>query len=143
MVGIFGNTLGGFSLRYEHYFSESFNVMGGIGGYGTTTGGDSLTNEGRFFFVLTIPIMANYLIRFGDHNVEIGAGMFLHFSPPDCTELPFGNKLTCSLLKGTGTLGYRYRPIEGGFNFGVAYTPIFDRGDFVNWFGIALGHGFR
>ncbi|MDB5032907.1 MAG: hypothetical protein JWQ98_148 [Chlorobi bacterium] len=66
-------------------------------------------NSDRFFLILMIPVMGNYLIRFGNYNVEIGAGILLHFSPPDCTELPFGNNLRCSLLKGTATLGYRYR----------------------------------
>ncbi len=46
----------------------------------------------------------------------------------------------------TFVLGYRYLPRDGGFNFGVGFTPMIGDGGFfpyfLPWGGISLGGGF-
>lgn len=64
---------------------------------------------------LTIaPLTLNYLAGSGSHRMELGGGII--FGLWDGSSLG---------ILGTGTLGYRYQPLQGGLMFRIGFTPVF------------------
>jgi hypothetical protein len=86
-----------------------------------------LSGENRF---TTIPLILNCNIGEESHRFEVGLGITGFIA--DSVRPVF-----------TGRLGYSYQPLEGGFNFKIAYTPFFSRLIFAPiWSGISIGWGF-
>ncbi|MCK4344070.1 MAG: hypothetical protein KAX05_02205 [Bacteroidales bacterium] len=81
-----------------------------------------------------IPIQLNLLIGGSSHHFEFGIGVLI--SIEDQNVLP------------TGTIGYRYQKLDGGFLFRIGITPIRILGfaiydpHVIPWAGLSLGYSF-
>jgi hypothetical protein len=110
-------------------FIGSISYEGALLKYLTLRTGAGLTPLG-----IIIPITLNGFIGEREHLCEIGAGITLTPTDPRCC-----GKLD---LIPAVRLGYRYQPLHGGFNFGIAFTPLILPYSFQPWGGISLGWGF-
>jgi len=124
-----------YSINYDRLFSENF---GGRIGF-------SYIPKLEFIFssvndITIIPITLNYLTR-SAHKLELGAGIaVIHISGGEL----FGFKADkgASGVVGTGTIGYRYQPQDGGFLFRIGFTPFFTPDGIKPFAGISLGTAF-
>lgn len=132
--------LGGNGLLYSVNYEKMFtNNLGARIGLGYISADNANKNIRTKVSVRSIPIMATYLLGDGNHKFETGLGATLiHAS----AKFKFNNKETKgkgNILLGTGTLGYRYMPNDGGVTFKAAFTPLYLSGNFVPWIGVGVG----
>lgn len=127
--------LGGNGLLYTLNYDYRHNADWG--------GRAGLMRAGGFGATLTvIPAMGNYLMELGSssHNLELGAGlMYLGVSLDAGEEEAFG--FSDNSVAGTGTVGYRYQPLDGGVVFRGGLTPYVGAGTGV-WLGLSVGYAF-
>jgi hypothetical protein len=111
-----------YSLNYEHFFSP-YNISAriGVGSIGVTSDPDAIANASISYFLFS-----------GEHHCELGLG----------AAYLFGDRVVPWLIG--LRLGYRFRPIQGGFNFAITFTPLSNGLDtqILPWAGISLGWGF-
>jgi len=136
-----------YSLNYERSIQSNISIRSGLSYFvlfGEAEHKSTGEKEEVFAEIVTSPIMLNYFIGKGNHKVEIGGGMVLFSLRGQSSEVSSnGIKFKVgvfSLL--TGTLGWRYQPRGGGLVFKVAFTPIFNFGDFLPFGGIGIGYAF-
>jgi hypothetical protein len=124
-----------FSANYDTRFSQTRDGLGGRIGLGfIETGGAS---------VVTVPVQLNYLLGKKDKYFEVGLGATYASFNSGSDFFSNGNKpLTASTVLGTMTFGYRYQPVDGGFNFRASFNPIFYSSNFVPYFGLSFGYTF-
>ena len=123
-----------YSLNYERFFSRNFSVRGGIMIFpasGTSEEGHTLD-----ITILIFPIMANYLINFGNHNIELGIGPNLFYASGN-TDV--AGDFSGFAVGATARIGYLYYPTDGGFNIRFAYTPILSE-VFTHSIGLGIGY---
>jgi hypothetical protein len=140
-VELAGNA-GIYSVNYERFILDSLAARIGFGyiSLSASSGGSSASAS-----ILFVPLMASYMgIGSADHKLELGAGpLFVNAS---AKASGIGSTAGASAsgfgVAGTATIGYRYVPHDGGFNFKAAFTPIFSSGGFLPWFGLGLGYVF-
>ena len=94
-----------------------------------------------------LPVQLTYLLFNQSHHLELGvAASFFLYELPDNPDPNYDSELyfSRSLVLPFGVIGYRYEHKYGGFQFRVAYTPMFDyeAGTIEHLFGISLGHAF-
>jgi hypothetical protein len=123
-----------FSANYDTRFSQQRDGLGARAGIGfIAAGGDS-------FF--SIPVQANYLLGKASKYFEIGAGA-TYASYTSSGFFSFTNtSTTAHKVFGTMTFGYRYQPIDGGFNFRASFNPFFDSSTFYPFVGFSFGYTF-
>lgn len=124
------------SLNYDTRFGNSRTGLGAAAGFGYLPGkGSSL---------LTIPVQLNYLWGSYQHYFELGAGAtFMKYKSGTIGNfIPFHDD-TNKRFAGTTTIGYRYQPIDGGFNFKASLNPVFDRDHFYPYAGVGFGYTIR
>jgi hypothetical protein len=124
-----------FSANYDTRFSQRRDGFGGRIGLGfIASNGSSL---------VSVPVQLNYLLGKNSKYFEIGVGAsYVSFSSGS-DFLSFNSTPTTShTVLGTMTFGYRYQPIDGGFNFRASFNPIFDSSNFVPFGGISVGYTF-
>lgn len=73
------------------------------------------------------PLMLNYLQGRGPHRAELGLGVLLGAGED---------------VYGTGTIGYRYQPRDGGLVLRAGITPLLDNGAVAPWAGLSIGISF-
>jgi hypothetical protein len=124
-----------FSANYDTRFSQHRDGLGGRIGLGfIETGGAS---------VVTVPVQLNYLLGKKDKYFEIGLGATYASFNSGSDFFSNGSKpLTASTVLGTMTFGYRYQPVDGGFNFRASFNPIFYSSNFVPFGGVSVGYTF-
>ncbi|OIQ63806.1 hypothetical protein GALL_546520 [mine drainage metagenome] len=124
-----------FSANYDTRFSQRRDGLGGRIGLGfIETGGAS---------VVTVPLELNYLLGKKDKYFEIGLGATYASFNSGSSFLSFDSTpVTSNTVLGTMTFGYRYQPVDGGFNFRASFNPIFDSSNFVPYFGLSFGYTF-
>ncbi len=127
-----------YSLNYDRMFSNSVSGRIGIMSVPVDEATLDVDEDDVKVDLTTLPIMINYL-KGGNHKLEIGGGVILVFVSADIKEV---GSVEGSGVLGTATLGYRYQPRAGGFNFRIGFTPIFDQGGFSPWAGLSLGYSF-
>ncbi len=125
-----------YSINYERFFHPNFSLRSGVMFFTGT--GESEDGQTARASLAIFPVMLNYLINFGNHHIEIGAGPELAYVSA-YSDL-FGKKAGFG-IGGTARIGYVYFPTSGGFNFRIAYTPIVSE-IFTHSFGIGVGYGF-
>jgi hypothetical protein len=129
-----------YSLNYERFLGEDRGVA------------PSLRIGVSVIPWLAVPFLANVYVGGLDHKLQIGVGATIVTPlPPDNAH---GNgPIICSCVIGlpTAVVGYRYVPHDGGFNFGLGFTPLFNVqalgpgssfGDFLPLVGASMGAGF-
>ncbi|MEM9824737.1 MAG: hypothetical protein AAF985_26860 [Bacteroidota bacterium] len=127
-VELFGNGLI-FSANYDMRFTQSNVGLGGRVGLGYVGGVNSS--------VLTIPVMANYLLGKDGKYFEVGGGLTFVSANVDF----IGDNDSASAVWGTLSFMYRYQPIDGGFMWKIGITPLIADGVFFPyWFGLGLGY---
>jgi hypothetical protein len=137
-----GGNAGLYSLNYDYKFADKWSVR--IGGTWqrmtiteNVTGNQSAVERGS---VIAFPLLLNHLAGRGNHRVEIGFGALGLYAN---SEIDGYFDVKGFAVQMTATLGYRYQPAQGGFNFRAGLTPFipFSRSTSL-WVGISFGYGF-
>lgn len=127
---VYAELLGNGLIMSFNYDVRLAGKMGGRLGVGYVGGNDAS--------VLTVPVMANYLLGKNGKYFEIGAGITYISGSTN-----FGEDITGSTTIGTFSLMYRSQPVDGGFMWKIGLTPILAEGFFVPyWAGVGLGYAF-
>lgn len=113
-----------YSVNYERFVAKEFSVRAGFSSF--TLGqsdGDNTT--------IVVPVMGTYFAGEGSNKLEIGVGIdfWAEREPHDSNNL---------MLLIT-SLGYRYQPVDGGFQFRVVATPLIAPAGALLWFGTSVG----
>lgn len=92
-----------------------------------------------------VPLTGSYLAGAGSHRLELGLGVELISTEIDASTseeefAAFDEEETT--LAGTGIVGYRFQPQDGGFRFSIGVTPVFGRFGVLPWAGLSLGYTF-
>ena len=130
-----------YSVNYERFFTDDIAARIGFGYISLTATSGS---ESASASLLLVPLMASYMgIGSADHKLELGAGpLFVHASAKASGIGSSASSGSGFGIGGTASFGYRYVPHDGGFNFKIAFKPIFGAGGFLPWGGIGLGYVF-
>lgn len=118
-----------YSLNYERLLNEQYACRIGFS-----------TLPPYYYF---LPLTASYFIGQNEHRFEMGGGGVLALLPKLQPSTPIIPAFFLVLR-----FGYRYQPLNGGFNFAVTFTPLWDVGYNLwsprvsPWGGISLGWGF-
>lgn len=124
-------------LNYDSRFSNRRDGIGGRVGIGyVSVDGNSL---------LTVPVMVNYLLGKEKHYFEVGLGAT--YASGKVNSFDFGNNESetekGSNIIGTSVFGYRYQPLDNGFQFRAGFSPVFGDGFFVPyWPYLSVGYTF-
>ena len=124
------------SLNYERHIAGNFHVRVGAGLYLADSG---VYPTDQHFLVPIIPVMLQYTIG-GPHHWEFGAGVMIqcvtagceYYSPPE----------SCTAVKATFLVGYRYEDEEGGLMYRAGLTPIVYESGLYYGAGMSVGWGF-
>ena len=119
-----------YSINYDRVLTDDFSARIGIGFYSLDDDtGDSASLSG-------IPITAHYLFGKGNSRLEIGAGLVIFTGKADISTIETKD----SAVLGTGVFAYRFQKPDGGVFFKAGFTPLFQGGTFVPWFGLSIGY---
>jgi hypothetical protein len=127
-----------FSANYDTRFAPKPD------GFGARLGLGYIYADNADF--ITVPVQINYLLGKRNSFLELGlGGTFLSFNNKN-TSSSFSfvnNAKHNAIVLGTSTIGYRYQPVKGGFNFRAGVNPLFDSSTFVLFAGLSFGYCFR
>lgn len=133
-----------YSINYDRLFSHNFAGRVGWMYFSGDATSDDPSDPKVTVTMNLVPITGSYLGGPGNHRLEVGGGPVLAFLSADVEDGVQG--ISASGLATIVTiLGYRYQPMDGGFNFRIAFTPhIVINGDtpFLPWGGLSLGYTF-
>lgn len=137
-----GGNAGLYSVNYERVLPSNVALRAGLSYMSlSATSGSAEANVSS----LGIPVTFSYLgLGSGSAKFELGAGaLFQRFS--GSSSWGFGNEVEAGAFVPLATFigGLRLAPAGGGFNFKLAFTPLWhpDVG-FFPWGGMGLGVGF-
>lgn len=124
-----------FTANYDTRFGNRRDGLGGRVGIGYfAVDGDKLT---------TIPFSLNYLLGKGNKFFEIGLGATIATVNIQSGDDFFFEDGSANGLLGTMSFAYRVQPVDSGFSFRAGITPIFNKDNFIPYFGgISLGYTF-
>ena len=122
------------TVNYDTRFGEKRN------GLGYRVGAGYFADGGNNVF--TVPLQVNYLFGETTSLLEIGGGTTFLNSYGDNKGKHFIFDRVTGFV-GTATLGYRYQPEEKGFNFRIAFVPIFYDEGIIAAGGISFGYTFK
>ncbi|HEX8609309.1 MAG TPA: hypothetical protein VF679_11770 [Pedobacter sp.] len=124
-----------FTANYDSRFGNRRDGLGGRAGIGYfAVDGDRVT---------TIPLSLNYLLGKGNKFFEIGLGATIATLNIQSGDGFLFDDGTSEGIVGTMSFAYRVQPIDSGFSFRVGITPIFNKENFIPYFGgISLGYTF-
>lgn len=132
-----------YSLNYERMIGNDLSARLGFSYFSVSASSSngSQTSTAKADIV-TAPVMLNYMTGGKNSKFELGAGALVVYASASGT----GGGATSSVdgmgVAGTGTVGYRYSPADGGFVFRVGFTPIVGKGGFLPWGGMSFGGTF-
>jgi hypothetical protein len=118
-----------YSINYELLDGDSgiragfsYQSLSASGGSGGSSGGASVN-------LFTIPILADHLVSFGGSSaLELGGGATIIKAEGAAS----GNGLAVSApgttILGTGVIGYRCQPVDGGFQFRIGIEALVGKG---------------
>lgn len=121
------------SLNYDTRFVNRHDGIGATFGAGYVSISDNS--------LLTIPVQLNYLLGKNSRYFELGVGATYISSKGDKRDFLSLNDAKSTI--GTMTIGYRFQPEDGGFNYKASLTPLFNSSTFFPFFGgVAIGYTF-
>src|SRR5260370_24642296 len=116
-----------YSLNYERFVMDEAAIR--IGGMfmslsASATGGGTTSTASASWFAA--PLMFSYLgIGSANHKLELGAGAtMMYFSGSGTNNFRSSINASGFVMAPTATVGYRYVPTAGGFNFKAGFTPL-------------------
>jgi hypothetical protein len=117
-----------YSINYELLFDDDFGIRAGFSYQSLLASGSSGSGSASVN-VFTIPILANRLISFGSSSaLELGGGATIIKAEGAAS----GNGVAVSgpgtIVVGTGILGYRRQPVDGGFQFRIGIEALVGKG---------------
>lgn len=121
---VFGNGLL-YSISYERFvFGGDLGVRAGASF--VTYGVSHASGSGKLSLA-TFPIVASYYLGATSHKLQLGLGAtVLYFAAStDSTGTKFEGAGAGLGVAATAIVGYRYLPKDGGWTFGVGFTPLF------------------
>jgi hypothetical protein len=138
-----------YSLNYERFFIDDAAVRIGamfMSVSATASGGGTTASASASWFAA--PLMFSYLgVGSPNHKLELGGGaVMMYFSGSGTSSFATNISASGFVIAPTATVGYRYVPTDGGFNFKAGFTPFLiaaaGQTHFYPWAGIAAGYGF-
>jgi hypothetical protein len=138
-----------YSLNYERFLMDDATVRLGamfMSVSASATNGTTTSSASVSWFAA--PLMLSYLgVGSPNHKLELGAGaVMMYFSGTGASTFSATTTAHGFVMAPTATVGYRYVPTDGGFNFKAGFTPFLiaagGQTTFVPWGGIAAGYGF-
>lgn len=154
-LNFFGTHLIGgpnFDMRFQ---KGRLDGIGGSIGTGFAFLSASIINSNNSIYIEDFPIEVNYVLGKNHSSLVLGAGLipiYYKFKYNiDTNWSIFGidfNGLTgkysnFSVPSGFAKIAYRYQPINQGFTFELAATPIYIYGIIIPSFGMNFGYGFN
>lgn len=133
-----------YSINYERMLSNDMSARLGfsyfsISASGTSSDGQQSSAKAS---IVTAPALFNYMVGGKNHKLEMGAGATLIYVSASAS----GGAASASGegvgVAGTGVVGYRYSPADGGFVFRAGYTPLVGKGGYMSWGGVSFGGTF-
>ncbi|RWY51132.1 hypothetical protein [Mucilaginibacter gilvus] len=133
-----------YSVNYDTRFKKRRNGLGARIGLTYVF----LDNEKA----LAVPFLLNYLFGKKKHFFEVGAGATYYYDfKTDYTplfgetDLPASTKFEQygSGVIGSVTVGYRYQPLKGGFNFRAGNSVIIKKEFLPFWPYVSVGYTFK
>lgn len=131
-----------YSVNYERLF-EDLNI-GLRGGASYFTYAVSSYGRSGNLVLASFPLVASYYVTWDDHALQLGLGATLLYTgvATDSQGTEFASERSGLGLAASGVVGYRYLPRDGGFTFGVGFTPLLRRSSFLPWAGASAGYAF-
>jgi hypothetical protein len=133
-----------YSINYDRLFTHNFAGRVGWMYFSGDATSDDPTDPKVTFSMNLIPITGSYLVGAGNHRLELGGGPVLAFVSADVDDGVQGVSAS-GLASIAMIVGYRYQPMDGGFNFRVGFTPhyvINGKPPLLPWAGLSLGYTF-
>jgi hypothetical protein len=142
---IFAEALGNgllYSINYERII-ERWNIGLRIGGSYFTYAVSTYGKSGNLKLA-TFPLVASYYFGTPRHKVQLGLGATILYTgvSSDSTGTKFESERSGGAVSATAVVGYRYLPPDGGFSFGVGFTPLLRASAFLPWGGAHAGYIF-
>lgn len=130
---------GVYSINYERMLTDDLSARLGFSylSIGASAGDTSAKAN-----LVTAPVLINYTVGGKNHRAELGAGATLVYVSASSTGGGVGSSGEGVGVLGTGVVGYRYSPADGGFVFRAGFTPLFGKGGFLPWGGMSFGGTF-
>ena len=118
-----------YSLNYEYLFDDDLGIRVGFSYQSLSATASSVGGSGSApASVITVPILANYLVSYGSSALELGGGATLIRAYGAAS----GNGLAVSgsgtTVLGTAIMGYRRQPFDGGFQFRIGIEALVGKG---------------
>jgi len=134
-----------YSLNYE-WFLTAWNQRFGIrGGASFITYKISTANGAGNLVLATVPVVASWYWGPSSHKLQLGLGASALYvsAATDATGQKFSSSEEGLGIAATAVIGYRYLPRDGGFTFGIGFTPLLRAGKgFLPWGGASGGFAF-
>jgi hypothetical protein len=135
-----------YSINYERFFSDDFSMR--LGFSYLSVGASDSDGTSVTASLITIPVLANYYLGGLNNKLQLGLGAtFVDVSvsaSASSVNGGLGGAFGASgfFPIGTGVVGYRYIPHDGGFAFGIGFTPLFGSFGLIPSAGLSLGGAF-
>ncbi len=131
---VLGNGLT-YSFNYDSRFTKSDH------GLGARIGISYLTVDQGNEMIFTLTVVLNCLLGKDSKYFELGIGGTFYGSENDFF---LTGEDSDSPVIGTMIFGFRHQPLDDGFMWRIAVTPVLYAGDFIPYFGgFSLGYTFK
>jgi len=120
-----GNFL--YSLNYENLIQTSKSMRIAVGS-GLEYLPDIEVDGTKTNHVFCLTPSVNFLFGKTSHKLETGVSLFV--------------PMLVGAILPSARLGYRYQPVNGGFLFRIAFTPMVSHSSVIPWAGISVGYTF-
>jgi hypothetical protein len=134
-----------YSLNYERFFTAWSQRLGLRGGASFITYKISSANGAGNLVLATVPVVASWYWGPSSHKLQLGLGASALYvsAATDATGQRFSGSEEGLGIAATAVVGYRYLPREGGFTFGIGFTPLLRSGrGLLPWGGASGGFAF-
>ncbi|MDB4940660.1 MAG: hypothetical protein JWP97_194 [Labilithrix sp.] len=131
-----------YSVNYERFFDRWHLGLRGGASYFTYP----VSSYGRSgnLTLVSFPLLASYYVTWGRHHLQLGLGATVLYTgaSSDSEGVEFSTERSGLGVAATAMVGYRYWPRDGGFSFGVGFTPLVRTTSFLPWGGASVGYVF-